>query len=149
MVDQDLLQDAWAKARTLKAVDDLAARDPERRLLTDMLESVYKVSPHSVQLDSESHRSKAEIFDALTGADDRAFYRANAQTLHARRFLLDKLTEATLEFGRAGGSRLYPTRADLVVEMQRRIQHADPEFLGWLGNPVKGDLPAPHWSFAA
>jgi hypothetical protein len=143
MVDQENLQEAWAKARTLKAVPDLAAVDPDRVLLSDMLTTLYAVSPHG-EFNAERHSASREIFAFLTGQDDPQFYRENSITVTSRDFLLTKLKEIAVDFEK--GSRLYGSQQDVAVAMQRRIQHADLDYLQWLGNPV-GELPNPEFVY--
>lgn len=143
MVDQELLQDAWAKARTLKAVPDLAAADPGRTLLIDALQTLHAVSPFG-EFNAERHKAQREVHAFLTGENDPEFYRAQGRVVIQRGFLLDKLTEASLNFAKR--SPLLLEQQDVVVEMQRRIQHADPEFRQWLGNPFgESEIPTPRW----
>lgn len=143
MVDQELLQDAWAKARTLKAVPDLAAADPDRTLLIDALQTIHAVSPFG-KFDAEGHKAQKEIREFLTGEAHPTAHLGHGREALQRGFLIDKLTEAALNF--AKGSPLFIEQQDVVVEMQHRIKHADPQFKQWLGNPF-GDteIPTPRW----
>ncbi len=143
MVDQENLQEACDKARTLKAQDNLAAIDPDRTLLSDMLTTLHRVSPYG-EFNAERHQAQRKIHDFLTGAHDPAFYRAQGRVVIQRGFLLDKLTEVAAGFEK--GSPLFETQQDVAVEMQHRIKHADPAFRQWLGNPFgDAEIPTPRW----
>lgn len=143
MVDQEKLQDAWAKARTLKATDNLAAIDPDRTLLSDMLTTLYCVAPHG-EFDAERHSAAKEVRAFLTGENDPQFAREQYSTVIQRGFIVDKLMEVAMAF--ETGSRLYGSQQDVAVEMQHRIKHADSAFQQWLGNPFgEAEIPTPRW----
>lgn len=109
----------------------------------DALQTMRAVSPFG-PFDAEKHKAHSEIRAFLTGEDHPNAHLGHGRECLQRGFLIDKLTEASVEF--AKGSALYPAQEDVVVAMQRRIQHADPQFLQWLGNPV-GELPSPKPAF--
>ncbi|PZP53651.1 MAG: hypothetical protein DI586_10760 [Micavibrio aeruginosavorus] len=126
---QEALDDAWAKARTLKAQPNVAAIDPDRALFLDML--LHFPAPWNYQ-DKKDYLSQEEqkffdYFISRTGKEETPVEKLTTQL--REEFM-------TRSVGIAVSYTVMPHGASVSAadKVHEELRYTDPEFQIWMGN---------------
>jgi len=123
---EDMLEDAWAKANTLRMNTHLIRIDPTRALLLDAIKTIPRPNPALAEPEDIAAYQEArdQIFDRLAGTMDRT------STRH--QFLLNMVDYAHGGWETLSDQQMikFTELVDLQIHMT-----GDPEFESWLGHP--------------